>query len=180
MDNITIGVLNMDLVKVQRKIVPEMFKLLELRYDILKSLYFNQPIGRRNLADNLNIPERTARTEIQKLKELELLNIESMGMYITREGKEILNELTILVHELRGISELEKELKAALNLKRVIVVESNLNEHGITLKEMGKASKVYLKQILRDNFIVGITGGSTMLNVAQSNRRYGYIAIWNR
>lgn len=161
----------MDLVKLQKKIIPEMFKMLELRYDILRSIYFNQPIGRRNLAENLNITERVVRAEIQILKELELLNIESMGMYITSEGKIVLTEITKLIHELRGISELEKQLKTALNLKRVIVVESNLNEYDITLKEMGKASNEYLKQTLRDDFIVGITGGTTMLNVAKSVKK---------
>ena len=37
----------MDLIELEKKIVPEIFGLMEMRYDILHSIYYNQPIGRR-------------------------------------------------------------------------------------------------------------------------------------
>lgn len=139
-----------------------MFSILELRYDILKSIYFNQPIGRRNLAQKLNIKERTIRNEINILKELGLLNVESMGMYITGEGKVLIEELKEVIHSLRGISQLEKQIQDILNLEKVIIVPSNFLENKINLKDMGKVSSAYLKENIREDFIVGITGGTTM------------------
>ncbi|MCD5415435.1 MAG: sugar-binding transcriptional regulator, partial [Clostridiales bacterium] len=42
-----------ELINVQKKIVPEIFKLLERRYDILRTIAMFQPIGRRSLANKL-------------------------------------------------------------------------------------------------------------------------------
>lgn len=157
----------MDLIKLQKKIVPEMFEILELRYDILRSIHFNQPIGRRNLAQNLNFSERTIRNEVNILKELGLLNVEAMGMYITDEGKMLIGELKKMIHSLRGISQLEKQLQGILNLKRVIVVPGNPIENSINLKDMGKVSSKHLKEIIEEDFIIGVTGGTTMASLAK-------------
>ena len=51
-----------DILKLQQKIVPELVELLEKRYNILRTIYYNQPIGRRILANNLGIGERIVRT----------------------------------------------------------------------------------------------------------------------
>jgi central glycolytic genes regulator len=158
----------MDLLKIQKKIVPEILDVLELRYDILKSIYHNQPIGRRSLAQNLNIKERTIRTQINILKELELLNIESMGMYITEEGKDTIGNLSGVIHELKGISELENDLKEVLGLKAVVIVPGNIVEKDMSLDDMGKVSSMYLKKLIKDDFIIGITGGSTMASLAEN------------
>lgn len=157
----------MDLIKLQKRIVPEMFKVLELRYDILRSIDFNQPIGRRNLAQNLNTKERAIRNEVNILKELGLLNVESMGMYITKEGKGLIEELKEVIHSLRGISQLEDKLQHILNLKKVIIVPNNLTDDSMNLKDMGKVSSAYLKEEVKENFIVGVTGGTTMAALAR-------------
>ncbi len=158
----------MDLLKLQQKIAPEILGVLELRYDILKSIYYNQPIGRRGLAQNLNIKERTIRAQINILKELELLNIQSMGMYITDKGKNTIEALNEMRHELKGISELENNLKLALQLKKVIVVPGNTLEKDTSLDEIGKVSSMYLRQSIKDNFVIGITGGTTMESLAEN------------
>lgn len=158
----------MDLFKIQKKIVPEMLDILELRYDILKSIYHNQPIGRRTLAQNLNIKERTIRSQINILKELELLNVESMGMYITVEGENTINSLNEVIHTIKGISELEKSLGSALSLKKVIVVPGNIVEKDISLDDMGKVSSMHLRDLLKDDYIIGITGGTTMASLAEN------------
>lgn len=158
----------MDLLKLQKKIVPEMLEMLELRYDILRSIYHNQPIGRRSLAQNLNIKERTIRTQVNILKELELLNVESMGMYITEEGKKIIESLKHLIHDLKGISQLENNLKEVLGLKNVIIVPGNIVEKDLSLDDMGKVSSTYLRQSIKDNFIIGVTGGTTMASLAEN------------
>lgn len=158
----------MDLLKLQKKIVPEMIDLLELRYDILRSIYHNQPIGRRSLAQNLDMKERTIRTQINKLKELGLLNVESVGMYISKSGKKTIEDLSVLIHDLKGISKLEKDLKESLKIKNLIVVPGNIVEKHTSLDEISKASSLYLRKKIRDNFIIGITGGTTMANLAEN------------
>ncbi len=145
-----------------------MIELLELRYDILRSIYHNQPIGRRSLAQNLEMKERTIRTQINNLKELELLNVESVGMYISKSGKKAIEDLSELIHDLKGISELEKKLKELLKVKNLIVLPGNIVEKNTALDDLSKVSSMYLRKKIRDNFIIGITGGTTMANLAEN------------
>ena len=157
----------MDLIELEKKIVPEMFNIMELRYNILRNICYNQPIGRRGLAQKLNIGERLIRTEVNILKEQGLLNIETTGMYITEDGKEVIEKLKDIMRELKGISHLERQLKDILNVDRVIIVPGNSDKNGLVLKDMGKVTSVYLKKIIKDNYIIGITGGTTMAQIVE-------------
>ncbi|NMB07400.1 MAG: sugar-binding transcriptional regulator [Tissierellia bacterium] len=155
-----------DLIEIQKKIVPEVLELLEIRYNILRTIYYNQPIGRRNLSHKLNMGERGIRTEVNILKEQGLLNIEATGMYITEDGKKIINALSGVIYQLKGITELEDKLKKVLSVEKVIIVPGNSDNNSLVLKDMGKTTSIYLKKLIKDNNIIGITGGSTMAYVA--------------
>lgn len=156
-----------DLIEIQKKIVPEICDLLETRYYILRGIYYNQPIGRRSLAYELNMGERAVRTEVNILKEQGLLNIESMGMYVTEDGKKIIGNLSGVIHRLKGITELEKKLEEVLQVEKVLIVPGNSDDNSLVLKDMGKTTCMYLKKSVRDDYIIGITGGTTMAHVAE-------------
>ncbi|MBZ2174177.1 sugar-binding transcriptional regulator [Schnuerera sp. xch1] len=157
----------MDLIEIEKKIAPEIFDILDIRYNILRNIYYNQPIGRRGLSNKINIGERTIRTEVNILKKQGLLNVESVGMYVTEEGKRVIENLEDIIRELRGISELEKRLKRVLNIENIIIVPGNSDKNGLVLKDMGKTTSMYLRKIIQDNFIIGITGGTTMAKIAE-------------
>ncbi len=157
----------MSLVKLQKKIVPEIVELLELRYNILRNILYNEPIGRRSLAMKLNIGERTIRTEVNILKKQGLVTVGNIGMQLTEEGKDLIENLDNIIRELRGISELEKKLKDILNIKRVIVVPGNSDKSELVLSDMGKTTSIYIQKIIKDDCIIGITGGTTMAQVAE-------------
>jgi len=57
------------ILEVQKQIVPEIIETINSRYDILRTIEVNQPIGRRTLANKLNKTEKIVRTEVEKLKE---------------------------------------------------------------------------------------------------------------
>src|SRR5699024_4096996 len=139
---------------------------MEKRYDILRGINYNQPIGRRTVANNLNMGERTVRTEVNILKEQGLLSIEPMGMYVTQEGKNLLEDLTEVIHKVKGLSELERKMEKLLEVENVLIVPGNSDENDLILKDIGKTAALYLKKIIKDNYIIGITGGSTMAQVA--------------
>lgn len=157
----------LDLIKIQQKIVPETLKLLETRYYILRAIYYNQPIGRRGLAYKLNMGERSIRTEVNILKNQGLLTIDTLGMYITKDGKEIIDNLSGVIYKLKGITELEEKLEKLLNVDEVIIVPGNSDDDSLVLKDMGKNTAIYLRKLIKDNNIIGITGGSTMAQVAE-------------
>lgn len=156
-----------DLLSLYQKIVPEMIETLEKRYNILRNIYYNQPIGRRALANSLNIGERVVRTEINVLKDQGLLSVETIGMSITKEGKDVVERLKEQIHRFKGLNYLEKSLEKELNIRKVIIVPGNSDEDELILKDIGKATSNYIVDKLEKNSIIGITGGTTMAQVAE-------------
>ena len=156
-----------DLIELQKKITPEIIDILEKRYTILRNIYYNQPIGRRALANNLGLGERVIRTEVGVLKEQGLLDIETNGMNVTEEGKIIIDKLKDYIHGLRGLNSLEKRIKDMLNIDKVYIVPGDLEEDIIAFREMGTTASNLIKQVTKDGDIIGITGGTTMAQVAE-------------
>ncbi|WP_461204605.1 sugar-binding transcriptional regulator [Clostridium sp. DL1XJH146] len=151
-----------DILKLQQKIVPELLDVLEKRYSILRTIYYNAPIGRRILANILGLGERVVRTEINVLKKQDLIEITTEGMGITPDGEEVLDKLKDFIHEIRGLYEIEEFLKKYLMVKEVYVVPGNLDENKIVLNEMGRTAAKYIKENIEDNSIIAITGGSSV------------------
>lgn len=157
-----------EILKLQRTIVPEMVELLEKRYNILRTIYYNQPIGRRILASQLDLGERIVRTEISFLKTQNLIEIATPGMYVTSEGEKVLEILNGFIHEIKGLSDVEARVKELLKLKDVVVVSGSIDEDDSIAKELGKAAATYAKAIIKSNDIVAITGGSTVREVVDN------------
>ncbi|WP_026487156.1 sugar-binding transcriptional regulator [Caldanaerobius polysaccharolyticus] len=169
-----------DILSVQKKIVPELVELLEKRYSILKCIYYNQPVGRRMLSDLLKIGERTVRTEVSLLKGQGLITVNSQGMSVTGEGEMLLENLKDFIHELKGLDDIENRLKGELGLKYVIVTPGNVDEDYIFIKDLGKAAADFLRQNLRDDLVIAVTGGSTvaeLANAMDSVNRYNNITV---
>jgi central glycolytic genes regulator len=160
-----------EILKLQQKIVPELIELLEKRYNILRTIYYNQPIGRRILANSLEIGERVVRTEISFLKNSDLIEITSAGMSVTSEGEEIIDKLQNFIHEIKGLSEIENEVKSILKLKNVIVVPGDMDEDWTVIKELGRAAANYIKSIVKDNDTIALTGGTTIKEVIDNMPR---------
>lgn len=151
-----------EILKLQQKIVPELIEVLEKRYNILRTIYYNEPIGRRILANHLNMGERIVRTEINFLKSQDLIDINTPGMTVTEEGEYVLEKLKSFIHEIKGLADLEIALKSALGVKHVVVVPGNIEEDESVLKELGRAAANYVKPIIESNMIIALTGGSTI------------------
>lgn len=158
----------MDIFKLQKRIVPELMEILERRYCILRNIKYNQPIGRRVLASNLSLGERTIRNEVEFLNSSELIRVCNEGMYITEEGGEIIESLQNFIHELKGLKETEEKIKEYLNIKKVYVVPGNYEDDKNIIQEVGRTSALYLKEILKDHMIISLTGGNTIKEVVDN------------
>lgn len=157
-----------EILKLQMKIVPELVEVLEKRYNILRTIYYKQPIGRRILATDLSLGERIVRTEINFLKHQGLIEINTPGMTVTDSGEQIVNELEDFIHELKGLSDIEQQVKELLHLKKVIIVPGDADENPTVLKDLGKACANYLYDVIRDKNVIAITGGSTLKEVVEA------------
>lgn len=154
-----------EILKLQQKIVPELIELLEKRYNILRTIYYNQPVGRRILANSVNLGERIVRTEINFLKSVNLIEISTPGMIVTAEGEKIIDKLKGFIHEIKGLSDIEDVIKEKLNVKNVIVVPGDMEEDRTVMKELGRAAANYIKSVIKSGDTIALTGGSTIKEV---------------
>jgi len=155
------------LIELQQQLVPELLGLMRKRYRILKQVMLAGTIGRRALANSLFMTERILRTETELLKEQGLLIIQSSGMQISEEGMKVLEAFEALGQNFIGHADLEQKLQDMFGLQYVTVVSGNADESELTKKEMGLATSRLLKQSIRSNDVVAITGGTTTAHVAK-------------
>lgn len=156
------------LLRIQKRLYPEVIQIMQERYTVLHSIHLLQPIGRRSLARKLAKTERIVRREIDFLEEQKFIQVTSKGMFTTPEGKEILKELSPIMHEVMGMRKLERQLMERLNINEVIVVPGNSDENDWIKQSMGKACANFLKRHLQKDDTVAVTGGSTIAAVAEA------------
>jgi len=154
-----------DYLKLQQKVAPELIKVVEQRYAILRLVHRSQPIGRRSLAQGLDLSERTIRKHLDFLSDHSFIILTSSGAKITKSGERILRELDVYIKELRGTNLLEERLRDYLGVE-VHVVPSGLNQN-LGEEELGRFAADFLKSLISDGDIIAVTGGTTLSEVAE-------------
>ncbi|WP_053218677.1 sugar-binding transcriptional regulator [Virgibacillus senegalensis] len=155
------------LIDLQKKLFPDVLEVMQRRYKILHYIQLMGPIGRRSLADNIEMGERMVRSEVDFLNTNGFLDITAKGMLLTTEGINILQQLGEFMKEVSGFSVLEQSVKDKLHVDHVIVVPGNSDEVDWVKQEMGKAAVGFLRSILKDNQTIAVTGGTSMAAVAE-------------
>ncbi len=156
----------LDLLEIQLKLTPDILDIMQKRHRIMQHISMMQPIGRRSLAYSLGLTERVLRAEVEFLKQQGLIEIETVGMKLTEEGFLILQEASPYVKSIFGLHDLEQQLKKKLNIPNVIVVKGDSDKDELVKKEMGKSTAILLRQLIKENDVVTMTGGSTIAEVA--------------
>ncbi|HJV16779.1 MAG TPA: sugar-binding domain-containing protein [Bacillales bacterium] len=154
-------------IDIQRKLLPDLLQVMQKRYSILRNIGFMQPVGRRSLSVTLGITERILRSEVDFLKEQNLITSNNIGMSLTMEGKNLLEDLEGMMREIKGIDVMEMELKHRLGIQRVVIVPGDSEKTLMVKSELGKASAIRMKKLLGGKNIIAVTGGSTMAAVAE-------------
>ncbi|MCF8008377.1 MAG: sugar-binding transcriptional regulator [Halanaerobiales bacterium] len=155
------------LLKIQKKLVPELINIAEIRYNILKEVYNYQPIGRRSLSSKLKLSIRSVRKHIDFLHDQKYIKITKSGTVITKNGQDFLNELDIYIKEIKDIKYLEDKIESLVGIKKVMVVPVE-NDFKLINKEIGRFTARYLKEIIKDDDILTVTGGSTLAEIAEN------------
>jgi central glycolytic genes regulator len=154
-------------IDIQKRLLPDLLQVLQKRYSILRYIGFMQPVGRRSLAASLGYTERVLRSEVDFLKDQNLIFINNVGMILTSEGKNLLEDLEGMMRELKGIDVMELELKHRLGIKNVVIVPGDSDQSRVVKTELGKACANWMKNLLMGENIIAVTGGSTMAAVAE-------------
>src|SRR5699024_5428667 len=79
--------------ELQKMIYTDLLEAMETRFKILYSIFLFEPIGRRGLVEQTSFTERYIRNEIELLQMQGLIKVTTQGMYITDNGKLIINNL---------------------------------------------------------------------------------------
>lgn len=154
------------IIDIQKRLLPDLLQVMQKRYSILRYISYMQPVGRRSLAVSLGLTERVLRSEVDFLKDQNLITINSVGMSLTFEGKNLLEDLEGFMRELKGIDVMELELKHRLGIKKVVIVPGDSDQSLMVKPELGKACANWMKNLLKGKNIIAVTGGSTMAAVA--------------
>ena len=169
-----------DLLKIQQKLIPEVIEIMTKRYLVLREISLSGPIGRRALANNLQNSERIIRTETELLKQQGLIDVASKGMTITQEGQQLLKDLKDAMRDVIGLNQLQEEIRQYLGIKKVILIPGSYDNNHSLIKDIGSQAAKYFLDIIKDNDIVSIAGGSTMLEFARSiksDKKYNSITV---
>ncbi len=112
-------------------------------------LYYEHHFSQQQIANKLGVSRPGISRLLQKARKTGIVKIE------------------IIDPESKGTA-LEAKLKRKYKLKDAIIVP-NENEDGTTIKHrLGKSAVKYLDRLIKDNMILGVSWGTTMLQVAQN------------
>lgn len=155
-----------DYFALMQKLAPDLAQEIERRALVLERIGALQPVGRRQLAARLNLPEREVRTVAALLKEHGLVSLDAAGMSLTEEAAEILPMARLFSRDLRGLTKLEMQLSEKLGVEKVCVVPGNADTDEHVLSEVGRNAAIRLRSFLQSGSTLAVTGGSTMREVA--------------
>lgn len=149
-----------------RLIVPEFPEMLLSRYRLLRRISFAAPAGRRSLAAYFQLGEKVLRRELEVLREQGLIHVEQRGVTLTQTGEELLNGLNPYLKLLLGLNTMEQELLKLLQVKQVTVVPGDLEKDEMVLWEMGRAGARILRECLKPDIVLAVSGGTSCAAVA--------------
>ncbi|MGF3073588.1 sugar-binding transcriptional regulator [Facklamia sp. P12945] len=158
----------MDLIDELGTVVPELGEMLDIRLNVLKALSKHQlRIGRKALAKQIHLSERTLRTNLQVLRDQSLVDVSRAGIRITDEGQRVGH----LIQQLRmgqdRLPEYEAALAKELNIQNCWVVAGDVDSDFTVFQMLAEAVQTILGQELPQEAVVAVTGGSTLANMGQ-------------
>ncbi|MBX5436346.1 MAG: DNA-binding transcriptional regulator [Alicyclobacillaceae bacterium] len=152
---------------VLRRVAPEWLEVVQRRARILQRIRMTQPIGRRLLAADLGMTERVLRAEVDLLRRQGLVQAHATGMWLSDEGQALLEELDQALALMEGREQLGRALSASLGIPEVVVVAGDSDADGWAKDSLGYYAAVRLRNLLRDDDVLAVTGGTTLAAVAQ-------------
>lgn len=151
------------MLKVIERVAPGMLHLLNQRADILTSIKETGPVGRRLLSKQVGLSERILRSEIELLKEQDLITSSSVGMTITSLGSQTLDELDLILNQQSYFQEMEEKLAHYLGIQKCTIKQDQ------SLQSMADLTVEIIDRLLPDgDSKIAVMGGSTLRSIAEA------------
>jgi central glycolytic genes regulator len=154
-----------DTLDLLRQLIPEVTSLFKRRHDILNVIHYNQPVGRRMLAEKLNASERALRSELDILRKNDLLEVSTAGVSLTEKAVSLLNELQPVISDALGLSYMGEMVAKKLNLSRAVVVPGDSDTDEAVMLNMGRAAAYQIVRELKADSVIAVMGGWTVARV---------------
>ena len=155
-------------ITLMRKLAPDLTDEMTRRALILERLSVLQPVGRRQLAARLNLPEREIRNTAVLLKDLGYLELDASGMSLSRKAEEVLDSAREFSKAMNGLTETENKLCELLPVDRVLIAPGNADDDSQVLYDVGRICAGRLRALLQNGNTLAVTGGRTVAAVARN------------
>lgn len=162
-----------------QSVVPDLIAVATMRFNVLSAIAQLAPVGRRTLAEQLQLSERVLRGETDFLRAQQLIQSTSKGMVMTNQGTVVLSELQELLTVSRTHLDREQQLARRLGFAECHIVPGDLSDTAEGLVHLAKRlSAVLVEQLPKGNTTIAVTGGTTLaalvpyisFDVAQNRR----------
>ena len=132
-------------ITLMRKLAPDLTDEITRRALILERIAAMQPVGRRQLAAKLNLPEREIRNTAAILKDLGYIDLDASGMSLSDKADEVLETSRAFSKAMSGLTEMETRLCELLPADRVLIAPGNADDDEQVLSDVGRicAQKLY-------------------------------------
>ncbi|SUM32034.1 glycolytic operon regulator [Staphylococcus gallinarum] len=137
-------------------------------FSILTTISKYQPVGRRSLSEYMDLTERVLRSETDALKKQELVKVKPTGMEITDEGEATIRQLNSYFNSYSDDHHLAQVIKDAYDIKDVYVIPGDSDTDKTVKIELSRQAGQLVEDVLYEQAIVAVTGGSTMAYVSEA------------
>ena len=161
------GNMAQDLFSLMQKLAPDLTEEAARRALILERIGTLQPVGRRQLASSLRLPEREIRNTAVRLAELGYIETNASGMRLLPAAAEILQAADAFSRAYSGITEMEATLSARLGVRDVVIARGDADADERVLQDVGRRCAERLRAMLKNGDTLAVTGGRTLAAVVQ-------------
>lgn len=151
-----------DFLRLMRQLAPDLAGEMARRALVLERIAAMAPVGRRQLAARLGLPEREVRGDAAALKEQGLINLNPAGMMLTPKAIDMLPGVEAFSRAMHGLTELENRLAAAYGIGRVHVAAGDAEADPGVRQDVGRMAARCVRAMLQNGNTLAVTGGSTM------------------
>lgn len=148
---------------VLEQVAPGTLQLLKRRSKILTNIRQTGPVGRRSLAKKVGLSERVLRSEIEVLKDQELITTSTAGMTITSSGNQTLNELELILNQQSYFQEMEEDLAQTLGIEQCTIRKSKSH---LSLAET--TVEIIDSLLPEGDSRIAVMGGTTLRAIAEA------------
>lgn len=160
MDTSILGALSM--------IAPDLMRDIELRTLVLERVSALEPIGRRALAQRLQLPEREVRSAADALRACGCIALSAAGMETTAYGRSLIDTARAVSRGRRSLSSMELALSRKLDVERVCIVRGDADLDESVLAEAAQAGARQIRFLLQEAQVLGVSGGRILRMTADA------------